>query len=105
MKKGKPVRKAKSAPRRDTSGMLFVREASIRNAPPAVDGRRLVMVAGVLALPADADLPGEHQFVVSGTVDEEGLHVTVHRDGAIDQTDVTLGRTIDGVLLYPIWRV
>lgn len=108
-KRKKPAKKIKKEPRQDTTGMLFIREASTRydSAKESLmtEGRRLVMVAGILALPVDANLSVEHQFVVSGTTDRDGLHLTIHLDGAINQKDVTLGLTIDGVLMRPIWRI
>jgi len=96
----KPARKIKPEPRHDTTGMLFVRNTSER---PLADGRRLVMVVGVLALPADADLPGEHQFVVAGTDLPDSIALTVFKNPRIDRTQEAYGEAIGSMILHPIW--
>ena len=62
------------------------------------------MVVGVLALPADADMPGEHQFVVAGNDVGDALSLVVFKEPRFDRTEEARGRGIGDTLLLPIWR-
>lgn len=89
------------------SGQLFVREAG-----QAKDGsgRRLCIVAGIMAFPPGVPLQGETLYAVSGSGD--GTTLQFHLDGSKDITQIgeDLGQNIgglgvDGLLTSPIWRV
>lgn len=84
------------------TGQVFIRDAG---EAPSKDGRHLVMVAGLLALPPGIDLPMEHQFVVSGSGDDEAVFLTILRSGSTDRTEEARGETIGSMLTHPIWRV
>jgi hypothetical protein len=96
------LRKAKLESRLDITGMLFVRDAcaATGNLPSHMSSRHLVVVAGILAVPKDADLPGKHQFVVTGLDAPD----TLHKEPRIDRTMEALGAGIGNLLLQPIWR-
>jgi len=91
-------------PKADITGMVFVRDAYDR---PQADGRRLVMLVGVLAVPKDTDLPAEHQFVVMGSDLPETLRLHIMKDQRVDHTDdpQTRGMRLEQILLLPLWRV
>ena len=84
------------------SGQLFVREAGKR------EGRRLAIVAGIIALPDDAPVKGEHQYVSVGYVEDGMLDDVVVlkllTHSAADLTERARGEGIDGLLRAPIWR-
>lgn len=82
------------------TGQLFIRDS---NAPaPSKAGHKLIMVVGVLAVPKDTFLKGEHQYVVSGT--DDGL-LSILSDGAVDLTEQARGLQIGHLLTRPLWRV
>lgn len=68
------------------------------------DGRRLVMVFGVIAVP-DGVLASEHQYTVYGSHHEHGATVTILADTKQDVSDVSLGSTPSGLLCSGMWRV
>ncbi len=70
------------------------------------DGRVLVAVFGVIAVPKGSELDITHrQFVVSGDADLSGLHtsLTIHHTETIDHPEC-LGMGVTGILTSPIWR-
>jgi len=84
-----------------TTGMLFFREAS-RSASsrsrPASDGRKLLMVCGIIEVAADnPHFKSEHQHVVVGN--GNFLALTDH----VDRTEMAKGQSIGGLLTQPIW--
>jgi hypothetical protein len=87
---------------RHITGQVFVRETGA----VTMDGRRLVILAGVVALDRRA-LEGEHQYVVLGRVDADTdivrLSVIPHQS-VHDRTELARGMGIDDLLTTPIWR-
>lgn len=73
-----------------------------RNSCTDEDGRRIVMIVGVLAVPADDPelLKGEHQYTIVGT----GHNLTILTE-AKDMTDELVGLRADQILCRPLWRV
>jgi len=86
----------------ELTGQLYFRDASDNN-ERAGSGRKLMMVTGVVAVPEDTFIEGEHQYVVTGNGD---VVLIVHPDG-IDHTEniETKGVTLGSLLLKPIWHV
>jgi len=101
MARKKGNKKIESESRPDVTGMLFVRDT---RRPPHPNGRRLVMVVGILEIPDDVDLPGERQFVVLGSDVPDALALTLLKQPRIDRTDEARGKNIGSLLLEPIWR-
>lgn len=86
---------------RHVSGQIFIRETGART----LDGRRLVLFGGVIALDVRA-LEGEHQYVVLGRVDEANGIVRLSilpESAAQDRTELARGKGIDDLLTEPIW--
>lgn len=86
------------------TGSLFIR-GTTREAP---DGRQVVMVVGVIALPNDVKLPLEHQVALRGyALDDDTLDLFVSTDkkNRVDHTKAAYGKRIDQLLTSPMWRV
>ncbi len=81
------------------TGQLF-----IRNSGDSLDesGRKLIMVVGVLAIPENTFLKGEHQYTVVGNDDGQ---LTILSDGVVDLTEQARGYQIGHLLTQPLWRV
>lgn len=97
----KKTRAAEDATPKAVTGMLFVRDTRF---PPHPNGRRLVMVVGVMEVPEGADLPGEHQFVVTGSDIPDALALTLLKQPRFDRTEMAQGHSIGSLLTEPIWR-
>ena len=80
------------------TGQVIFREAG---EAPTKDGRKLLMVVGLIAVPMDFDLKGEHQYTVSGT--PEGV-LTCHAESGQDVSQQIQGQSLGGLLKSPMWR-
>jgi hypothetical protein len=83
------------------TGQVFVRDVG----PVTLNGRRLVQIAGVIAL-EQGTLDSEHQYVVLGRVEEESGIVRlsiIPQTAANDRTDLARDASIDELLAMPIW--
>lgn len=84
------------------TGQLFFRDTGKDS--PNGDGRSLMMVVGILAMP-DNSL-SEKQIVVSGTKIKNSMDLYIHRtEGETDLTEIAKGLKVGDLLLKPIWRV
>lgn len=88
-------------------GQLFVRLASNMD-----DGRKLLMLSGIVAVDKDSIvqdvLKGEHQYTVlleedNTTVNQ--LDMKIFLDGVVDHGKRFHGWTVGQILTEPIWRV
>lgn len=76
----------------------------------APDGRKLVMLVGVVAVDKDSPLTKEGmQFIVAGPSDFHDvtrlLPINVLQDGQTDRSKLADGEELGHMLLEPIWRV
>lgn len=71
---------------------------------PTADNRTLVMVLGVIAVPAGWELKTEHQYTVVGP-DDGSCSLTLLPDSGIDRSSETYGSSVGQILKMPIWRV
>lgn len=86
-------------PRAEISGQIIVRH---QGPCPLGDGRKLVMVVGILAVPANTTLKNEHQYPVLGDT-TNALRIM---DGlGRDVGHLTVGEGASGMLIQPIWMV
>jgi len=88
------------------TGQLITREIGADTR----DGRKLFILCGVVAAPADA-LKGETQYTVGGELIEDygglipaNLMLVVHGDSARDVHHLTQGDSPSGWLRKPMWR-
>jgi hypothetical protein len=92
------------------TGQLFFRDTPKNANGPAGPGRKLMMVVGIVAVPEDIDIKGEHQYVVSGGKsrnDPSGSFIELGMltdKGVVDQTAVGRGNTIGDLLKEGIWQ-
>ncbi len=63
------------------------------------DGRKLMMVCGIIAVPDDTIIKPEHQHVVVGN----SAFLAISPE-AIDRTEMAAGLCADGLLTQQIWR-
>ena len=68
---------------------------------PTKDGRKLMSVVGIIAVPEDFEFKGEHQYVITG--DDSEIFM-IHPETAIDRTKIAQGNGIGNLLTEPIWR-
>jgi hypothetical protein len=81
------------------TGQIFFRDAGM--SAPTKDGRKLMMVVGVIAVPSDFVLKPEHQYEISEN--KEG-QLNCWVDSEIDLTEVARAQSASGLLKLPIWR-
>lgn len=80
------------------TGQLIFRDSG---QPSPRDGCKLMMVCGVIAVPLDFPLKGEHQYVISGS----SKNLFVHLDTGINLTEQIQGLTLNQIITSPLWRV
>lgn len=88
------------------TGQLFFRDTPKEAHGPAGPGRKLMMVVGILAVPEDMDIKGEHQYVVSGAKLVDGMIRLgiATESGAIDRTKEAAGYAAGQLLTMGIWQ-
>jgi len=73
----------------------------------APKGKKLMMFIGIVAVPEDTEIKGEHQYILFGR-EEKPLQMTgltvINQTGQ-DLTKEVAGWAIGQVLSLPIWRV
>ena len=84
------------------TGQLMIRETNAE-----IDGRKVVMVFGVMAAEKGKtiDLKGEHQYDVVGMDVLGDLRLQIIQASEIDQTEANRGMTPSQLLCCPIWRI
>jgi len=85
------------------TGQLMIRETNAE-----IDGRKVVMVFGVIAAEKGQtiDLKGEHQYDVVGMEVMGDLRLHIVQASALDRTELAKrGHTPNQLLCSPIWRV
>jgi hypothetical protein len=84
------------------TGQLIFRDAGLR----APDGRRLMMVVGVVAVDESNNLNTETRYTVSSNDHTLGLSLDVEMPGEDLSEDTRIAMANAGqLLLMPIWRV
>ncbi len=85
------------------TGQVVVRDTNTRamTEDGTLDKRKLVFIMGVLAVPDNFELKGEHQYTVVGS----GNDLTILPESAIDLKDRICGLRADQVLTSKLWRV
>jgi hypothetical protein len=79
------------------TGQAFVREHGLA---PTRDGRRLVMILALVAIPEDTPLQGEHLYVVNGRETADGLvELTIHPSTGLDVSESSVGGSVGGFLV------
>lgn len=92
------------------TGQIFFRDVFYRPkgaASPAPEGKKLMMFIGVVAIPEDTEIKGEHQYTIVGR-EEKSLQMTgltIMNGTEQDLTKQAAGYNLDSVLRLPLWRV
>jgi hypothetical protein len=88
------------------TGQLFFRDTPKDTNSPAGPGRKLMMVVGIVAVPENMDIKGEHQYVVSGAMlTDEILRIGLNtKNGVIDRTKEAAGYEAGSLLKQAIWQ-
>ena len=87
-------------------GQLVFRETTIES-----DGRKVMMVIGLMAFPEFFTPKGEHQYVIHGTsmsinaIMNNCSGLVLEHSSELDVSEHTLGNNLGQALLEPIWRV
>jgi len=80
------------------TGQVVLRDAG---PAPTKDGRKLLMIVGVIAVPSDFEFLGEHQYTLSGSADGD---MRLHIESEKDVTALARGHSLGGLLTEPMWR-
>lgn len=84
----------------DITGQVIVRDTTTR-----VNGKRVLMVVGLLAVPDDF-LENHHQYTVAGNLNGyEGADLVLYTEHAVDRDELAKGTGLGHLLTQPIWRV
>ncbi len=88
------------------TGQLFFRDTLKEAHGPAGPGRKLMIVVGILAVPEDMNIKGEHQYVASGAKLVDGMIRLgiATESGVIDRTKEAAGYAAGQLLSEPIWQ-
>jgi hypothetical protein len=82
-----------------TTGQVIFRD---KGAAPTNDGRKLVMIIGIIAVSPKWAYKSEYQYTVFG---REGSNtLLVFPESEINRTEDIKGNTTGGILQSPIWR-
>jgi len=105
---------------------LITGQLVFRETQEEPDGRKLMMVVGVIAVPKDLELKGEHKYTIGGSTATQGIeglfnlvdpdfklpkpfkevNLTLYPETAEDIHDEIIGNSIGGVLIsHRRWRV
>ena len=73
------------------------------------DGKKLVMVFGVVAIPENTELKGEHKYSLVGhEVPDKDINLAVWHlalETGEDCTNESRGHDVSGLLMAPRWKV
>ena len=107
------------------SGQIFLRDSG-KTPPSDKSKRKLMMVTGIIAVPENFNLKGECKYTIAGKKNSSGIaglfqmidpefgkaspefdeiNITIFPDTEEDLSDSSLGQTLSGLLLQPIWRI
>jgi hypothetical protein len=84
----------------DITGQLFLRDVNQK-----MRGKKLVAVCGIISVPEDTEIEGEHQLLCTGTVFIDSYSITLSRLCKINRTSEAEGEDIGHLLTQPIWKV
>lgn len=87
------------------TGQLIFRDAGI---PSHRKGHKLMMVCGIVAVPDDIPIKGEHQYVITGCKADlggGGAEIHIHFDTEVDLTKQLAGLCLNNMIKSPLWRV
>ena len=87
-------------------GQVVFRET--RDKAPG-DRRRLFMVVGIIAVPENVEIRGEHQYTIFGTTNDilhfPTLPLTIDISSAKDVRSISEGLAMGQLLTEAMWRV
>jgi hypothetical protein len=86
------------------TGQIFFRHTRERK-----DNRRLIMLAGILAVPDDIKILSEHQYTAFSMsyidLTDPILPLALHLPSGKDISGVSVGLGLGSLVTQPIWRV
>ncbi len=86
------------------SGQLFFRKSG-EAVSLDMTNRELFAVSGIIAVPNNCGIKGEHQYALAGTDSKtHGIILKLDKNGK-DITEKARGNSVGGLLLEPIWRI
>lgn len=84
----------------NVTGKIFTRNVEHIEA----DGRKLIMIVGVLAVPSEM-ITNEDMYVVWGNAEPALLWASLNLGYDKNVSDISYGNSPDGLLTTPIWQV
>ena len=82
------------------TGKIFLRETSIIK-----KGKKLYIITGILGIPKEIKVKGEHLYTCIGKNSELTFSLDILKTFSQDITEEAKGQTPDGLLLQPIWQI
>lgn len=89
----------------EITGQVILRDAGSAEAMLPGENKKLLIVFGIIAVPNETTLEGEHQYVLTGLDSLESANIMIHKRLNIDRGEVTAGESPTGILKQPIWKV
>ena len=90
------------------TGKILLRDVYVPKGEtsPAPKGKKLMMFTGIVCVPEDTEIKGEHQYIVYGQEQEDlrSTGLVIMNDSAEDLTKQVAGYDIGSTLKMPIWR-
>ena len=84
------------------TGQIIFRDG-VQEAPDG-SGRKLMSFVGIIAVPKNVELKGEHQYTIVANNDGS-LQFSIMSPEGKDVSSVTIGNSFTGILRQPIWQV
>lgn len=83
------------------NGQLFFRETEKNTKDLDCTDRKLYIVLGIVAVPSNLEIKGEHQYAVAGCAGE----LIIDLENSIDISKISIGSGLGGLVTQPIWRI
>lgn len=83
------------------TGQMFFRDSGAKDS----QGRTIMAVTGLLAIPANCSIVGEHRYTISGKVHPDATGIAVLHRSKDNLTELAAGQSLNGLLRKPIWQV
>ena len=82
-------------------GQLIFRDTG---QPSNREGYKLMIVCGIISVPNNTQLKGEHQYIVAGSYVDD-MSIKIYPESEINLIENLRGVTLDGMIKSPLWRV
>lgn len=99
------IKKGPEVSKNRISGQVIFRDAGPADHLKGGEGKRLMIVVGIVAVGKEAALKGESQYTISGIENKGVSQIDIHMRTETDLSEKTIGMSLDGMVKSPVWRI